>query len=145
MTCCLCGAQVMCHRQHITYTLGYSSPYNSSIQHSTNTKEFYLPLLCYYPFLCCIILYQYWKVFWHSEDRASWYIFLQLNQRDTLIAQIYFWNRTLHVSDSFPVHHQESSTVYTAIDICHTSYAGCLLASSQHNLYGIYLLLCIRY
>jgi hypothetical protein len=31
-------------------------------------------------------------------------------------SQIYFWNRTLHVSDKFSVHHQESSTVYTAID-----------------------------
>jgi len=26
-----------------------------------------------------------------------------------------FWNRTLHVSDSFSVHHQESSTVHTAM------------------------------
>jgi hypothetical protein len=31
-----------------------------------------------------------------------------------------FWNRTLHVSDRFSVHHQEFSTIYTAIDICHT-------------------------
>jgi hypothetical protein len=31
-----------------------------------------------------------------------------------------FWNRTLHVSDRFSVHHQESSTVYTAIGVCHT-------------------------
>ena len=29
--------------------------------------------------------------------------------------------------DSFSVHHQESSTVHTAIRICHTSYADCLL------------------
>jgi len=49
--------------------------------------------------------------------------FLQQNQRDALISQIYFWNRTLHVSDSFSVHHQESSTVHTAIGICHTGYA----------------------
>jgi hypothetical protein len=54
-----------------------------------------------------------------------------------------------HVSDSFSVHRQESSTVRTAISICHTGYADCLLAasgwnssiliplaSSQHNLYG---------
>jgi len=54
-----------------------------------------------------------------------------------------------HVLDSFSVHHQESSTVHTAIGICHTCYADCLLvgsgwnssiliplASSQHNLYG---------
>jgi hypothetical protein len=28
--------------------------------------------------------------------------------------------------------------------ICHTGYADCLLASSQHNLYNIYPLLCIQ-
>ena len=47
------------------------------------------------------------------------------------------------------------STVYTAIGICHTGYADCLvarsgsilisLASSQHNLYDKYLFLCIQY
>jgi len=63
--------------------------------------------------------------------------------------------RTVHVLDSFSVHHQESSTVYTATGICHTGYVDCLLAgsgcsnlvplaSSQHNLYDIYLLLCIQ-
>jgi len=41
-----------------------------------------------------------------------------------------FWYRTLHVSDRLTVHHQESSTVYTAIGICHTGYADCLLARS---------------
>jgi hypothetical protein len=45
-----------------------------------------------------------------------------------LISQIYFWNRTLHVSDSFSVHHQESNTVHTAIGIYHTGYADYLLA-----------------
>jgi len=30
-----------------------------------------------------------------------------------------------------------SNTVHTAIGICHTGYADCLLASSQHNLYDI--------
>jgi len=47
--------------------------------------------------------------------------------------------------DSFSVHHQESSTVHTAIVICHTGYDDCLLAgsimiplaSSHHNLYDI--------
>jgi len=64
-----------------------------------------------------------------------------------------FWNRTLHVSDSFSVHHQESSTVHTAIGICHTGYADCLLegsgwnililpASSQHKLYDIGIAVC---
>jgi len=65
-------------------------------------------------------------------------------------------NRTLHVSDSFSVHHQESSTVHTAVGICHTGYGDCLLAgsrwniliplaSTQHNLYDIHLLLCIQH
>jgi len=31
-----------------------------------------------------------------------------------LISQIYFWNKTLHVSDSSFVHHQEFFTVHTA-------------------------------
>ena len=42
----------------------------------------------------------------------------------------------------FSVHHQESSTVHTAIGICHTGYADCLLANSQQNLY---VLLCVQY
>ena len=39
-------------------------------------------------------------------------------------------NRPLHVSDRFPVHHQESSTIYVATGICHTVYADCLVAGS---------------
>ena len=31
-------------------------------------------------------------------------IYFQQNQRDSLISQIYFWNRTLHFSDRFSVH-----------------------------------------
>ena len=42
--------------------------------------------------------------------------------------------RTLHVSDSSSVHHQESSTLYTAIGICHTGYADCLLLGSGWTL-----------
>jgi hypothetical protein len=48
---------------------------------------------------------------------------ISYNKRDVLNSQIYFWNRTLHVSDRFSVHHQESSTVYTGIGICHTGFA----------------------
>jgi hypothetical protein len=77
------------------------------------------------------------------------------NQRVELISHNLFWNRTLHVSDRFTVRHQESTTVYIAIGIFHTGYADCLLAgsgcfiliplaSSQHNLYDIHLLLCIK-
>ena len=77
-------------------------------------------------------------------------------QRDALISQIYFWNRTLHVSDSFFVHHQESGTVHTAIGICHRGYVDCLLtelgrssilvplADTQHKLHDIHVLLCVQ-
>jgi len=41
--------------------------------------------------------------------------FLQQNQLDALISQIYFWNKTLHVSDSSSVHHQEFFTVHTTM------------------------------
>jgi len=44
-----------------------------------------------------------------------------------------FWYRSLHVSDRLTVPRQESSTVYTAIGICHTGYADCLLAGSGWN------------
>jgi hypothetical protein len=42
-----------------------------------------------------------------------------------IISQIYFRNRTLHVSDSFPVHYHESSTINTVIGMCHTGFAVC--------------------
>ena len=68
-------------------------------------------------------------------------IILIKNQRHALISQIYYWNRTLHVSNSVSVHHQESSTVLTAI---HTGYADCFLSSRQHYLYDLYLLVCVQ-
>jgi hypothetical protein len=43
------------------------------------------------------------------------YYFLQWNQPDALISQICSWNKTLHVSGSSSVHHQEFFTVYTAM------------------------------
>jgi hypothetical protein len=41
--------------------------------------------------------------------------FLIKNQLDALDSQIYSWNETLHISDSFSVHHQEFSTVHIAM------------------------------
>jgi len=55
------------------------------------------------------------------------------SKTNALISQIYFWNGTLHVSDSLSVHHQESSTVHTAIGIYHTGFADFLLAGSGWN------------
>ena len=41
--------------------------------------------------------------------------FLQLNQLDAIIYQIYSWNETIHVSDSSSVHHQEFFNVHMAM------------------------------
>ena len=41
--------------------------------------------------------------------------FLILNQLDAVISQIYLRDKTLHVSDSSSVHHQEFCTVHTAM------------------------------
>jgi hypothetical protein len=40
---------------------------------------------------------------------------LKYNHLDVQISQIYFWNETLHVSDSSSVHHQEFFNVHTAM------------------------------
>jgi len=42
-------------------------------------------------------------------------IFLIINQLDAPISEIYFWNETLHVSESSSVHHQEIFIVHTAM------------------------------
>jgi len=86
--------------------------------------------------VCCVLQHSAQgdsSLKFHIQRNMHHDIFLQLNQRDALISQIYFWNRTIHVSASIPVHHQESSTVRTAIGICHTGYADCLLAGSGWN------------
>jgi len=41
--------------------------------------------------------------------------FFKQNKLDALNAQIYLWNKILHVSDSSCVHHQEFFTVHTAM------------------------------
>jgi len=48
----------------------------------------------------------------HSPVTSS---LLGPNQLDALISLIYFWSKTLHVSDSSSVHHQEFFSVHTAM------------------------------
>jgi len=63
---------------------------------------------------------------------------------------ILFCINTLHVSDGLSVYRQESKTVHTASGICQTDSADCLLAlafplaSSQQNLFDIYLMLYVQ-
>jgi len=66
---------------------------------------------------------------WHSEDRASWYILIIKPTRCNY-SQIYFWNRTLHVSDRFSVHHQESACKQSAKPVWHIPIAECTVRDS---------------
>ena len=47
------------------------------------------------------------KLIWHSEDRASWYIRISETKKMHYFSTL-FWYATLHVSDRLTVHHQES-------------------------------------
>ena len=51
---------------------------------------------------------------------------------------------TLHVSDGLSIHHQEFKTVRTAIGVCQTDTAVCLLASQQQYLFDKCLLLYVQ-
>ena len=76
---------------------------------------------------------------WCSDDHASWYILVIKPTRCTN-SQIYFWNKTLHVSDSSTVHHQEFFTVHSN-GLCHTGFAVSLQAGSGWNSNSILILL----
>ena len=60
---------------------------------------------------------------------------LKQNQLDAVISEIYFWNETLHVSDSSSVLHQEFSIVRTAmvyvIQICWQLVSRSICSCSQ--------------
>ena len=57
------------------------------------------------------------------------------DQLDALISQIYFWNKTLHVSDSSSVNHQEFFYCTRSNSICHTGLADSLRASCQQTVW----------
>jgi len=69
-----------------------------------------------------------WRI-WHSEDRASWYIFLikanEMGNFSNLFDKILYMFRTDPLSII-----RSLNTVFTAIGVCHASYVSCLLAWS---------------
>ena len=85
------------------------------------------------------------------DSRSCWYLFdirsnfiliLIIKLRCTNFSNLFLEQNCTCLS--FSVYHQESSTVHIALGVCHTVDADCLLASSHHHLYGIYLLLCVQ-
>jgi len=67
--------------------------------------------ICMCPFIVISLEKRTIKI-WRSGDRASWRI---PTIKPAIISQIYFWKKTLHVSDSSSVHHQDFFTVHTAM------------------------------
>ena len=76
-----------------------------------------------------------------SCDRTSWQILIIKPTRCTNFSNL-FWSKTLHVSDSSSVHHQEFLTVYTAmvyvIQVCWQLASRIRMFQLSANLYGIY-------
>jgi hypothetical protein len=82
------------------------------------------------------------------------YFYSKTNEMHQFLKLILFCSSTLHISDGLSVHHQEFKTVHTASGICETDSADCLLAgtrwnsfplaSSQQNLFDIYLMLYVQ-
>jgi len=72
------------------------------------------------------------------------YFYSKTNEMHQFLKFILFCNSILYVSDGPSVHHQESKIVHTASDIYQTDSADCFLASSQQNLFDIYLMLYVQ-
>jgi len=50
------------------------------------------------------------------------FILIKKKKLVALISQIYFWNKTLHISDISSVHHQEFFHCTHSNGVCHTAY-----------------------
>jgi len=59
----------------------------------------------------------YWNIILKFDVQVTVHCdkFLESNQLDTLISQMYFWNKSPHVSDSSSLHHQEFFSVHTTV------------------------------
>jgi len=71
------------------------------------------------------------SVIWRSGDRASWSFLITKPTRCTNFS-ILFCNKTVHVSDSSFVHHQEFCTVHMAM-VYVLQFADSLRAASRRN------------
>ena len=110
--------------------------------------------LCFRIPLSSDVTVHHWATsIWHFRGTASFYS--KTNEMHQFLKFILFCSSTLHVSDGLSAHHQESKTVHTAPGVCQTDSADCLLAetrcsisfplaSSQQDLFDIYLMLYVQ-
>jgi len=66
-------------------------------------------------------------------------------QLDALISHIYFWHKTLHVSDSSSVHHQEILTLHTAMVYVIQSSVLILPTNCQQTCMTYTTVVCVRW
>ena len=71
------------------------------------------------PLETCWAFNKFWNNKFYYKAASCWYFYWIIHD-----GRIHKY-QNLHVSDRFSVHHQESSTIYTGIGICHTGYADC--------------------
>ena len=69
----------------------------------------------------------------HTGTFRFFILYCNKTKLDALISQIYFWNKTLHVSDSYSVHHQKFITVHTQQIINKTSTTKINYPSNNHQ------------
>ena len=89
--------------------------YHNNDARSDKHKLFLLFIFLVLSTLLSVLLHQKeYDKFLRSRDRVSLYIIIIKPTRCTNSSNL-FWNKTLHVSDSSSVHHQEFFTVNTAM------------------------------
>jgi hypothetical protein len=72
------------------------------------------------------------------------YFYSKFKEMHQFFKFILFCSSSLHVSDGLWVHRQDSKTVHTALGVCQTDSADCLLAGNQQNLFDIHLMLYVQ-
>jgi len=75
-----------------------------------------------------------------NDGRRNHLVAIMKNQTDIIISQIYFWNKTLQVSDSSSVHHQEFFTLCTAV-VCAIQVCWQLASRFRTELSSVLILL----
>jgi len=74
----------------------------------------FLNKILFYYLKCPIQLYKHLLCI-HKKSFEEWTKVIIINRTRCTNISIYFWDKTLHVSDSSSVHHQEFFTVHTAM------------------------------
>ena len=70
-----------------------------------------------------VYVYMYVCMHAYIRKRACIYVSIVKPTRCTNVSNLFYFGKTVHVSDGLSVHHQEFETVHTATGICQTDTA----------------------